>query len=92
MRAEGEALVRTRFLVSFLARLSFELRSNSITRRSYGANPTTSRTIERTNLVRVDWTPFLCEGFTTLGMAVVGWPLFRPRLVSAKAKSHQNVL
>lgn len=36
---------------------TLELRSNSITRRSYGENPETSRIIDRTNLVLVDWIP-----------------------------------
>ena len=69
--------------MSFLALLSFEFLNNSMTRRSYGANPTTSRTIERTNLVRVDWTPFLCEGLTDFGISVVVWPLLMPRRVSS---------
>ena len=63
---------------------TFELRSNSITRRSYGENPATSRMTERTNLVRVDEMPLRWEGFTTFGMAVVGWPFFRPVMVSVR--------
>ena len=57
---------------------TFELRSSSITRRSYGAKPATSRTTERTNLVLVDETPLRCDGFGVCSIAVVGWPLLRP--------------
>ena len=57
---------------------TLEFLSNSITRRSYGEKPTTSRTIERTNFVREDWMPLRWLGRTVLGMGVVGWPLLRP--------------
>lgn len=51
---------------------TLEFLNSSITRRSYGEKPATSRTIERTNLVRADWTPFRWLGRTVFGMAVVG--------------------
>lgn len=43
--------VPKRFLRNFNARLSFEIRNNSIARRSYGAKPTISRTTPRMNLL-----------------------------------------
>ena len=82
----------TLFLVSFLAFLSFEFLSNSMTRFSYGENPATSRMTDLTKVffsLRVsrrqeesvdthDLTPFLWDGLTALGMTVVGWPRLRP--------------
>ena len=57
---------------------TFEFLSSSITRRSYGEKPATSRTTERTNLVREDWMPLRWLGLTVLGMEVVGRPVLRP--------------
>jgi hypothetical protein len=57
---------------------TFELRSNSITRRSYGEKPATSRMIERTKLVFALAIPLRWLGRDTFAMAVVGWPLVRP--------------
>jgi hypothetical protein len=57
---------------------TFELRRSSITRRSYGEKPATSRMTERTNVVFALATPFRWLGRTACAIAVVGWPLFRP--------------
>jgi hypothetical protein len=57
---------------------TFELRRSSITRRSYGEKPATSRMTERTNVVFALATPLRWLGRTACAIAVVGWPLFRP--------------
>lgn len=57
---------------------TLEFLNSSITRRSYGEKPATSRTTERTNLVRADWMPLRWLGRTAWAMGVVGWPLLRP--------------
>ena len=67
---------------------TFEFLNSSITRRSYGENPATSRTTERTNFVRADWMPLRWLGRTVFSMGVVAWPLLRPVRMS---KEHHNV-
>jgi len=51
--------------------LTLEFLSNSRTRLSYGANPTTSLTTDLTNWVFLDNLPFRWLGLIVLGMAVV---------------------
>lgn len=66
--------MRTLFFASFLALLSLLLRSNSMTRRSYGARPLTSRTISLTNSVRFDRWPLVLptRGFVWRGVTFCG--------------------
>lgn len=52
--------------------------SNSSTLLSYGENPTTSLTTERTNLFRSDRWPFRLAGRADLGIEVTLRPLVRP--------------
>ena len=60
----------TRFFANFLALLSLLFLNNSITLRSYGANPATSLTISRTNAVRLLKWPLVREirGLRTRGV------------------------
>ena len=57
---------------------TLEFLSSSITRRSYGENPATSRITDRTNLVFVDVMPLRWLGRTAFGIAVVGCPRLEP--------------
>lgn len=68
----------TLFLANFLALLSFEFLNNSMHLLSYGANPHTSRTISRQNLVRLLRWPRMREmrGFGVWGVTL--WPALRP--------------
>lgn len=69
---------------------TLEFLNSSITRRSYGEKPATSRTTERTNLVRADWMPLRWLGRTAWAMGVVGWPLLRPWRRSSIPTAAQN--
>lgn len=69
---------------------TLEFLNSSITRRSYGEKPATSRTTERTNLVRADWMPLRWLGRTAWAMGVVGWPLLRPWRRSSVPTAAEN--
>lgn len=74
------------FLANFLALFSPAFLINSINLLSYGANPETSLTIERTKTVLFDEAPFLQEIFGATSLAVVLWPLFNPTAIPIKKK------
>jgi hypothetical protein len=52
---KGEIVIWAVCLLAY--RRTFEFLNNSITRRSYAENPTTSRTVDRTSLVLADRIP-----------------------------------
>lgn len=58
---------------------TFELRINSIARRSYGAKPVTSRTMLRTVRTRSPETPFFDTRRCGVSRRVVWWPRLIPQ-------------